>query len=686
MITQPHKRSEGVFGSLLILTVFFVLLELSYFIQCNRGYLSDYTFVSDNLHIPLAIFPGIIFYLAVQLALNAGYCIFIWLLTRLVNGVVQSRPFHLRVSQQSLAMGLWFLGCLTIITANQCWYPNSKFTELSRMLLLSQPIAHVVFTVLLLIWAIVLVVAFIGIMRLIMHSKKVAFSIFMLGFISAGAYFIYPINKPVISAATATHPNIIVIGIDSLRPDFLSFFGADEKTPFLDSILNQSLVFSESITPLARTFPSWSAILTGQYPREIEIRSNLSKVNETHFKNSLPSILQRNGYHTVYATDETRFSNITSTMGFNQIISPPVGLNDFLIGTFNDFPLSNLLVNTWLGKWLFPYSYANRPVYFTYDPTQFLSLMKPVLKAPINKPLFLAVHFCLPHYPYLWADIDGRAYSPQERYVKSIARVDTQIRDLFTQLEQAGLLKHALIVLLSDHGEALELPGDRITEKDLYRGSPSHPTAIPQFYPPSLDHEEVNQSAGHGTDVLGLPQYHTLFAIQERGIEQPVTGVQSGVVSLLDIKPTLLDLLHIPIIDSSGTSLARFVHQQSATLPERHLFLESDFSPESIRTVYPEARQVLLDGIDLFEINPQTTRLTVKDAMAIKIIRSKQYADIYQNWMLAFYPQNKDYRMPILVNLETGLWTNDLHSSLAMASPANEMVQAMRAFYGDEIR
>ncbi len=35
-----------------------------------------------------------------------------------------------------------------------------------------------------------------------------------------------------------------------------------------------------------------------------------------------------------------------------------------------------------------------------------------------------------------------------------------------------------------------------------------------RFYPPSLDKEEVNQSAGHGTDVLGLTQYHSLLAFK----------------------------------------------------------------------------------------------------------------------------------------------------------------------------
>ena len=93
----------------------------------------------------------------------------------------------------------------------------------------------------------------------------------------------------------------------------------------------------------------------------------------------------------------------------------------------------------------------------------------------------------------------------------------------------------------------------------------------------------------------------------------------------------------------------------------------------------------MLEGIDIFEINPATTRLTVKNEMTAKIIASKQFADIYQGWMLALYPQSKDVRMPILVNLQTGQWTNDLGSEFARQSPASLMLTELRTFYREEI-
>ena len=71
---------------------------------------------------------------------------------------------------------------------------------------------------------------------------------------------------------------------------------------------------------------------------------------------TLATRLKNAGYETVYATDEKRFSNIDESFGFDSILGPPMGAADFLLGTINDFPFSNLIVNTRLGRILFPYS------------------------------------------------------------------------------------------------------------------------------------------------------------------------------------------------------------------------------------------------------------------------------------------------------------------------------------------
>lgn len=656
---------------LFLLTFFFILLEISFFIQCNQAYLADFTTIAGHVQIPITILPGILFFVGAQLLVHVGFVLLVWFCVVYGRYVVKlSEP-----QQFNCAILLWLMGLTAVLAANQYYFPNSKFAALSSLILLTPLSAKWVAIFLSSLFLIAVLIAIIGLLVRLANTPRLGLTFLVLSLLGWVSVSQYTASVPIIRHA---QPNIFIIGIDSLRPDYLSYFGAKQRTPFLDSVLNQATVFSQAMTPLARTFPSWVSILTGEHPHQSGVRSNLINLDQVNVSNALPALFKQQGYHTIYATDETRFSNIDERFGFERIITPPMGLNDFLLGTFNDFPLSNLLINTRVGRWLFPHSYANRPAFITYDPDSFLNLMQPALLKTQEKPLFMAVHFCLPHHPYVWASLPADNYSGEARYQASIARVDQQIQSFFMLLEKSHLLDHAVVVLLSDHGEALELAGDRITERRKFIGRLNEAGQPPRFYPPSLADEAVNQSAGHGTDVLGLTQYRTLLAFKFFGYGKQVKGKLEDAMLLTDIKPTLLSLAGL---SSSPYHIAARIRGERATPLPQPLFLESDYSPESLRTVYPEARQVLLEGLQLYQINPHTTRITLKDGMAQMIIRSKQYATIYGDWMLALYPQPDSHYLPILINLTTGFWTNDLQSSFAQHSPARLMHQQLQDFY-----
>jgi hypothetical protein len=254
-------------------------------------------------------------------------------------------------------------------------------------------------------------------------------------------------------------------------------------------------------------------------------------------------------------------------------------------------------------------------------------------------------------------------------------------------LQQNKWLEHSIVVLLSDHGEAVEIPGDRITDPDLFVSSGTQDkNTVPHFYPPSSAREKVNMSGGHGTDVLGLPQYHTVLAFRTLGTKPNQIKIVPGLVSVMDVKPTILSLLNLPVGRSSGNQLDEYIIGNKNTVDfKQHFFTESDFSPEAIRTIYPEERKVLFEGIDYFRIDPKSMHVVVKDSMMKMILASKQYADFYDQWVLALYPQNNKVMMPVLVNLKTGLWTVDLKSEFAENSPAEQMLRAMKVFFGDDI-
>ncbi len=675
------------------MTAFFILIEVAFFILCNDSYLYTFVYVSDKIHLPFAIVPGIAFFVFAQLLVHFCYCLLAAVFAAWMIDAFRIKPENYLL----FAIAVWLAGIVTIMLANSYYYPNSRFAQLCTVFLSYRAIGYVL-EMLLIAWTVTTAVCVARVRSL--HPGNVASfelrspdaksaSGLLLAFVLILCALFYFKKPPIYtSAATPTKPNIILIGVDSLRPDVLDFFSGEAHTPFMSQFLSQATVFGEAITPLARTYPSWVGILTGQYPTQTGVRTNLSGHSKINLSQTLPAILQQHGYETYYATDETRFSNIDNSFGFDASITPPVGLNDFLLGTFGDFPLSNLLVNTFAGKWLFPYSYGNRSANVTYNPNSFLKMLHSALLRDHNKPLFMAIHFCLPHHPYLYDRMVGDPLIGQERYLQSVQRADQQVRDFLALLQQAQLLDHAVVVLLSDHGEALEFPGDRLTEREAY--VPHHQIA-PAYYPPSEHNIAMDQSVGHGTDVLGLPQYHSLLAFRLYGLGEQRVAVIPGVVTLLDIKPTVLETV-TPQHNSLSSprmrgpiSLLPLITGNTNHLPTRMLFLESDYSPDAVRSIYPETRKLLLEGADLFQISPGTTRLMVKNDTLAMIIKSKQHAVIYGNWMLALYPQENGSKILVLINLRSGTWTTDLTTAFAKDSPARAMQTALQHFYGREV-
>jgi arylsulfatase A-like enzyme len=676
-----NKKDNGLFFYLTILTSLFVLLQIGYVIRFGGFYLGDFHEISNHLEIPFRVIPPVLIFIAIQLLIHILFLIFIWAEAQLI-GVACHLSWR---KVEKVGFYLWGISIAAAVFGNQYYYPNSKFANMTEVLI-NQPVSGVVFFSCLLVMIAALLLSILGINKLFPKMSIIC----LLG---VGVAFLnYDIRQhapvpAIIDASSSGKPNIIIIGIDSLRPDFLGYFGYEKNTPHLDDFLIHSTVFSDSLTPIARTFPSWVSILTGRYPKQNGARTNLEDISHlTNLNLTLPNVLKQHGYNTLFSTDETRFSNIDTRYGFDQVVTPPVGFNDFLLGTVNDFPFSNLLVNTQLGRWLFPNSYGNRPVYSTYNPDSFLNMLKPVLAKSRTKPLFMAVHFCLPHTPYTWGTQipDDNAV---RNYQLAIHRVDQQFNDFVLMLKKYKLLDHAIVVVLSDHGEAIELHGDRATNPDLYvTDNVKAKQNIPKFYPPTFKAEPVDRSAGHGTDVLGLTQYHTVLAFRLFGMQENYADVMTNRVSLLDIKPSVLSLLHLKFTKEAGDSLSELIlGKKSAVSGVNDFFMESDFSPESIRSVHPETRDVVFEGINYFKIDPLTARLLVKNSMENLILSSKQYADQYGDWILALYPQSKKTMMPVLVNLQTGLWTNDLTSSFARKSPASHMLKAMQNFYGTEI-
>ncbi|WP_193767745.1 sulfatase [Halorientalis pallida] len=67
-----------------------------------------------------------------------------------------------------------------------------------------------------------------------------------------------------------SHPNIVMVTIDSLRADHCGFMGYEKNTtPMLDRMANEGMVFSNAYAPGSRTPHSLPSMFTGEYPDSV---------------------------------------------------------------------------------------------------------------------------------------------------------------------------------------------------------------------------------------------------------------------------------------------------------------------------------------------------------------------------------------------------------------------------------
>lgn len=427
------------------------------------------------------------------------------------------------------------------------------------------------------------------------------------------------------SRPTQSQPNVFIIGVDSLRFDALH----KGDTPAIDQFLAKSVMFSNASTPLARTFPAWVSLLSGRHPHTTGATMNLLPRELIRTGETLPQLLTRAGYRSIYAIDEVRFSNLDTSYGFDQMITPPIGATDFILGFFGDAPLSNIMVNTPVGRVLFPYAYANRAASLTYDPDTFVQRIESNIRT--NDPVFLAAHFTLAHWPYMWAGSPEitSADTPEGVYRRAVKRVDQQFAAFMSVLQEHGLLDNAIVVVLSDHGESL---GDGCDEDS---GS-------------AMAEAVFNRSKifGHGTSVFTEAQYHVVLGMRSFGqtpLNSPAQGrTIAAPVSLEDVTPTIVDLLSLRSEGNfDGVSLVPLLQghkPQSDIFASRVRFTETEFNPGGIVIGKYISSSALRSAASYYRVDPVTDRVTMRKDDVEEIMGKRQYAAFRDGKLLAAFP------------------------------------------------
>jgi hypothetical protein len=521
------------------------------------------------------------------------------------------------------------------------------------------------------------------VIRLIKDSINSRFLI--LSSLIASQFFILSFNGQKIQATSqSSRQNIIIIGVDSLS--IQQYHTYKEHLPNIRQIMEESIQFSDTVTPLGRTFAAWTSILSGKYPHVTGARDNLTPLNLIDSSNFLPKTLQSLGYTTLYAMDERKFSNIDESWGFDKVIGPEVGAADFIISAISDLPIVNIVVAAWprLGEKLFPFVTYNRAAYKTYFPQHFSDKLDIELSEDYASPIFLAVHFCLAHVPFTWSDISNTAspdFSPigNKRHFKAIKATDMQIGRLLETLRFTGRLRNAIVVLLSDHGEGLGYQSRKFTAE----------SNIPPTGTSAYDFSRYDFWFGHGSNVNEPEINQVILAINQYIDNRPVLtpSIQKTPASLVDIMPTILALSGEKLeedIHLSGISLLPSIVEPSNIASRRPRFLETGISSQALNSANPSHKSLLEDLADLFTVNPTGRVELVIDDNYKEIIKTKTRAVIFGKWQLTVYPPINSAHTLLLFNRESGKWTDNMDSPLWHEANGDQLLEKLIEFYGVE--
>ncbi len=312
--------------------------------------------------------------------------------------------------------------------------------------------------------------------------------------------------------STAEQPNVVLIVIDTLRADHLPFYGYKRNTaPFLTSIAEKSTLFNFAFSTSSWTAPATASIHTGEYPWMHGIRMG---------KHAFGRLIK--------ARPETKVNKISE-----ETVTLAEKLKEAKYKTFGISDNSNICLERGFTQG------------FDYFET-FGNQGSDVVDEKINEweseikksePYFLYIQFMEPHQPYTkrqpwYTEFSSKKARNEHKkiaaYDSEIALIDSYIEKIFKKFKWD---KNTIFIVTSDHGDEF------------------------------LDHSGL----GHGKTLYGEVTNVPLFIFRSNS---PKKEVIESPVSLIDIYPTVLDLLQIQTDKSFvGQSLLK-------TVKDRNLFSE----------------------------------------------------------------------------------------------------------------
>ncbi len=295
------------------------------------------------------------------------------------------------------------------------------------------------------------------------------------------AMMVFPLS---LVGKTANTLNVVLVTIDTLRADHLGCYGYKAtETANIDRLAAEGTRFVYTYAQVPFTLPSHASMFTSTYPMWNGVRDSAGPpLPKEHV--TLASIFKEKGYATA------AFTAAFVVDGF-------FGLNQGFDTYYDNYPPRDTSMT------------AGEEAGLQRRGDEVLRHALEWLKRNSHKPFFTWIHFYDPHHPYDPPEPFHSRYRDR-LYDGEIAYVDTVFGKLMNFLETAGLREKTIVVVTSDHGEAL---GEH---DESYHG----------YY--------VYDSTLRVPLIVSLPGTKN----QAKEVNLPV--------SLLDVAPTILQIAGIP--------------------------------------------------------------------------------------------------------------------------------------------
>lgn len=291
--------------------------------------------------------------------------------------------------------------------------------------------------------------------------------------------------------------NVLLITLDTTRADHLGCYGhGGIRTPGLDALARDGVLFETAYAPAVITLPSHASILTGLLPPAHGVRAN-SGQRLSPGTATLAGSLKEAGYRT------------GAVIGAF-VLDARFGLDEGFDSYDDDLPEAGRQNRK------FPERSA----------TEVTDAALGWLSGGGGEKWFLWVHYYDPHMAYKPPSPYREEYAGS-LYDGEIAYMDTEIGRLLAGIARMGAARRTIVIAAGDHGEGLQ----------------------------ELDQElKDHGEQGHGIFLYDETARVPLIVSAPGMLEAPRRI--SSVVRLIDIVPTIRDMLKLPALDSlPGASL-----------------------------------------------------------------------------------------------------------------------------------